>query len=345
MELREITNKEEWEEFLEGCTEKTFLQSWNWGDFNLKMGSKIWRFGVYDGPDLLAVAQVTKTSAKRGIFLFIPHGPAIKENLAGGDKKDILEILLLRLKIIAGEEGASFIRISPLFKRDEDNKNIFADLGFITAPMHASAYEATWKLDIFLPEEKLLAGMRKTTRYLIKKVAENPDISVKISQNQADIVLYQKLNREVAKRQHFVPFSDGHIKNEFEIFNNDNQTMFLFGKYKGEVVAGALIIFWGGIAFYHQAASLGKFAKLSIPYLLQWEAIKEAKRRGCKIYDFWGFTDPEKFSRHPWAGPTLFKMGFGGYKTEYVLTQDFIISQKYWLNYAIEKIRRFYRGL
>ena len=44
-----------------------------------------------------------------------------------------------------------------------------------------------------------------------------------------------------------------------------------------------MIIFWSGMAFYHQAASLKKFAKFSIPYLLQWEAIKEAKKRGVKF--------------------------------------------------------------
>ena len=55
---------------------------------------------------------------------------------------------------------------------------------------------------------------------------------------------------------------------EFEIFKKDNEVVFLFGKYKGEVVAGAMIIFWSGIAFYHQAASLSKFSKFSIPYLL-----------------------------------------------------------------------------
>jgi lipid II:glycine glycyltransferase (peptidoglycan interpeptide bridge formation enzyme) len=78
---------------------------------------------------------------------------------------------------------------------------------------------------------------------------------------------------------------------------------------------------------------------------LQWEAIKEAERRGCKVYDFWGFTDPEMFPKHPWAGPTLFKMGFGGYKKKYVKTQDFILSKKYWLNYIIESIRKKKRNL
>lgn len=345
MELKEITSKEEWEDFLLKCAEKTFLQSWNWGEFNLAMGNGIWRFGAYENNNLLSVVLVIRVVARRGTFLFIPHGPKIIEGLSNKDKKEILELILVRLIGIAKEERASFIRVSPLFLKNEENENIFADLGFRNSPMHASAYEATWKLDIFPSEEELLKNMRKTTRYVIKKAQENKDISIEKSTSAADIEIYQKLNQEVSKRQKFTPFSDSFIKNEFEIFAKDKEVMFLFGKYKDEIAAGAIIIFWSGIAFYHQAASRGEFAKLSIPYLLLWEAIKEAKKRGCLVYDFWGFTDPEKFSKHPWAGPTLFKMGFGGYKQEYIQTQDFIVSQKYWLNYIIESFRKRKRNL
>ncbi len=345
MELREITNKDEWENFLLQCAEKTFLQSWNWGEFNEKMGSKTWRLGAYNGERLIAVALVIKISARRGTFLFIPHGPVVIGGLLAKDKKEILELMLTELTRIAKEERASFIRISPLLEKTEENENIFFDLGFRNAPMHSSAYEATWRLDIFPVTENLVHSMRKTTRYLIKKATENPDISIEISADPKNIGTYQKLNKEVSKRQKFVPFSPESIKNEFEVFKKDNEVIFLFGKYKGEVTAGAMIIFWSGIAFYHQAASLGKFSKFSIPYLLQWEAIKEAENRGCRVYDFWGFTDPEKFPRHPWAGPTLFKMGFGGYKKDYVKTQDFIISKKYWINYIIELLRKRRRNL
>ena len=345
MKLSEIQNKEVWENFLLQCNEKTFLQSWNWGNFNITNNAKIWRFGAYEGNNLLSVCLVVKVSARRGTFLFIPHGPIMLENLETKDKKEIFQLLLLELAEIAKTENASFIRVSPLFLRTEENVNLFEELGFRNAPMHASAYEATWKLDIFPEKNELLANMRKTTRYLIKKAVENPDITIEKSADEKNVEIYQKLNKEVSKRQHFIPFSDAFIKNEFEVFKNDNEIVFLFGKYKGEVVAGAMVIFWQGIGFYHQAASLGKFAKFSIPYLLQWEAIKEAKEKNCKIYDFWGFTDPQEFPKHPWAGPTLFKMGFGGYKTEYIQTQDFIISKKYWLNYIIEKIRRAKRGL
>ena len=345
MELREIANKEEWEDFLLRQTEKTFLQSWNWGEFNEKNGGKIWRFGIYNNGMLLSVALVLKISARRGTFLFIPHGPVILEGLDGKDKKEILELLLVRLCNIAEDEKACFIRVSPLFINNEQNENIFIDLGFRNAPMHASTYDATWKLDINLTEDELFKNMRKTTRYVIRKAEENNDITMEKSTDSKDIEIFQKLNKEVSKRQKFIPFSSEFVKNEFEVFAEDNKIMFLFGKYKEEIAAGAMIIFWSGIAFYHQAASLGKFSKLSIPYLLQWGAIKEAKKRGCLIYDFWGFTDPEKFPKHPWAGPTLFKMGFGGYKREYIKTKDFVISSKYWITYLIEKFRKLKRNL
>jgi len=345
MEIKEITNKEEWEKFLEQCPEKTFLQSWNWGKFNLAVGCKIWRLGAYSSGKLVAVALIVKVSAKRGTFLFIPHGPVLISGLPGQDKKEVLELILLQLQEVAQKEKVSFIRIAPILENTEENYVIFEDLGFRPSPMHSSAYEATWKLDVYLKEEELLANMRKTTRYLIKKVLENSDVSIEMSSDPQNVTVYQKLNKEVAKRQKFVAFSDEFIKKEFEIFNKENQSLFLFGKYKGEVACGAMIIFWGNTAFYHQAASLGKFAKFSIPYLLQWEAIKEVKRRGYQVYDFWGFTDPKIFPKHPWAGPTLFKMGFGGYKKEYIKTQDFVISKKYWINYIIEKLRKFHRGL
>ena len=91
MELKEINNKEQWENFLLEQTEKTFLQSWNWGEFNSAMGSKIWRFGIYNDERLIAIALVYKISARRGTFLFIPHGPVVAEDLANKDKKEILE--------------------------------------------------------------------------------------------------------------------------------------------------------------------------------------------------------------------------------------------------------------
>lgn len=344
MDIKEINNKDIWENFLAGCPQKTFLQSWNWGEFQEKMGNKIWRLGIYEEGNLISAALVSKVTARRGVFLLVQHGPIFNFKFPifkqiPNSKFQVLEKLLSELKKIGEREEVSFVRVAPLLLRNLENEKIFNDLGFKKAPMHANAYEATWKLDISVPEEDLMKNMRKTTRYLIRQSMKSQDVSIEKSRDINDLEIYQNLNKQVAARQNFVPFSDKFIRNEFEIFAKDDQCLLFFGKHKGEIAAGSLIIFWQKIAFYHQAASISKYSRFSIPYLLQWEAIKEAKARGCEIYDFWGFTDPQKYPKHPWAGPTLFKMGFGGYNEEYVKTQDFPISNKYWLTYIFEKSR------
>jgi len=342
MEIKIINDKSIWESFLLECEQRSFLNSWNWGEFQIKIGNKIWRFGVFDGENLIGIALITKIKAKRGTFLLTQHGPVI---VPSNKRKEILRFLLEELKKIGKEEKAAFIRMNPLWEANQENQNILRDLGFRQAPMHANAYEATWKLDITITEEELLKNMRKTTRYLIRQGMKNQDITIEKSERLDDIEKYQKLNKEIAKRQKFVPFSFEYVKNEFDIFSKDGQALLFFGKYKEEIVSSALVIFWSQIGFYHQAASSSKYAKFSVPYLLLWEAIKEAKKRGCILYDFWGYINPFENPRHPWAGPTLFKIGFGGNAYKYVKTQDFPLSKRYWLTFIFEKLRKAKRGL
>ena len=346
MEIKEITNKEEWEGFLKEAKEKTFLHSWQWGEFQRLMRGKVWRFGLYEETELKAVALVVRVAAKRGTFLLVPHGPVFAEATAVKpvSEFEILRVLLEKLKEIAKEENASFIRINPILKRGEKNNAIFKQLGFRKAPtqMHP---EASWKLDLAVFEEQLFSGMRKTTRYLLRQAMKNQDIAIRQSSSLADVAVFSKLHEQVSKRQTFVPFSREYLENEFAVFSKDNGVLLFMGTYKGEIAAAAFVVFWSGIGFYHHAVSLPKFSKLSIPHLLQWEAIKEAKRRGYMLYDFWGYVDPKTQPKHPWAGPTLFKQGFGGEPTLYVKTQDYPLSLKYWPIAFFEALRRIRRHL
>ena len=360
-----MKDKNIWENFLLECAEKTFLSSWNWGEFNRTMGNKIWRLGIFENNELVSVALVVKIVAKRGTFLLVPHGPSTISNfqgVVGGwrpiSKQNVLKILLEKLKEIAKEERTDFIRISPIWERNEENNEIFKKLRFKEAPLHMHP-EASWKLDLRHSEEELLMQMRKTTRYLIRQAQKNSDIEIfqssKVEELRSsppslrsvieDVEIFNKLYQEVVDLQHFVPFSLEYLRNEFLAFSQDAQISLFFGEYKGEIVASAFVLFWSKIGFYHHAALSPKCHKIPIAYLLQWEAIKEAKKRGCDCYDFWGYVNPEENPKHPWAGPTLFKMGFGGKPYGYVKTQDFPLFKKYWLTYIFEKLRRTKRGL
>ena len=347
--IKEVDNKKNWEDFLSKSEEKTFVNSWNWGEFQKKEGEKIWRFGIFGDKGQIASAPVVKIEAKRGKFLFVPHGPNIKPEVKNQRLK-ILEVLLNRLKEIAKEEKVSFIRVAPIWERNEKNIKIFRELGFREAPIHMHP-EVTWELDITPSEEELLMGMRKTTRYLIRQAQKNEDIDIIKSKNIRDLDIFNKIYQATAQRHHFFPFSLNYLENQFSSFISDNQISIFFGRYKKEVVSSAIIVFWQNTGFYHHGASLTKYNKFPVSYLLQWEAIKEAKKRGCHHYNFWGIApdikdkSEVKKSRHPWAGLTLFKMGFGGYRKEYVKTQDFIISKDYWLTFIFEKLRKAKRRL
>jgi len=333
IEIKEIKNKEIWENFLKECEEKTFLQSWNWGEFQKMMGNKIWRLGIFENSKLVNLILTIEIEAKRGTFLFIPH-------LVSGK---YLQVLVNHLKALSREEKADFIRISPVLERNEENIKIFKELGFRDAPIHMHP-EVTWELDIKKPEEELIAQMRKTTRYLIRQAQKNSDIRIEQSLELRDIEKFNQLYQETVDRHHFVPFSLEYLKNEFLAFLQNDQLSIFLGKYKNDLVSGGIFIFWQNIAFYHHGASSLRYPKIPVSYLLLWEAIREAKNRGCKKFNFWGIA-PENQRNHPWHGLTLFKMGFGGYKKEYVKTQDLQISKKYWLNFIIEKLRKTKRGL
>lgn len=337
LEVRAITDKDQWELFMSSQAERTFLNSWNWGEFCQAMGKKIWRIGIFERDECIGAALVSRVISKRGTYLLIQHGPSIKIS-------NLLSEFTSFLRNLAQLEGCSFIRINPLLEASKEYYQFLASYGFRNAPMHANAYESTWKLDLIPSEEELFQNMRKTTRYLIRQTLKNKDIEIVKSVVPDDAKIFHELITKAAGKQHFTPFSKEFVENEFKVFSKENDALWIFGRYRGEPAACALIIFWSEIAFYHQAASDPLYAKLSIPYLIQWEAIKEAKKRGCTWYDCWGFTDPQQYPNHPWAGPTLFKMGFGGEKREYVKTQDLPLNWKYWVDFAVEKLRAKKRG-
>jgi lipid II:glycine glycyltransferase (peptidoglycan interpeptide bridge formation enzyme) len=307
------------------------------------MGNKIWRFGFYSNDEIKAISLLVKVEAKRGTFLLVPHGPTVKNNIKKEEKEEVLKSLLKKTKEIAKEEKAVFLRVSPIWKRNEENNDIFKSIGFKKAPIHAHP-EASWKLNIEKKEEDLMLDMRKTTRYLIRK-AKKEDIQIIQSNNTEDLPLFEELYKEVVKMQHFVPFSENYLKKEMSSFKEDDEIRIFFAKYKKKIIASSFVIFNSDIGFYHHAALSPEYRKIPVSYLMQWEAIKEAKRRGCFLYDFWGYVSPKENPNHPWAGPTLFKMGFGGQDHLYVKTQDFPFSPKYYLTYIFEKIRKIKRGL
>ncbi|MDD5750051.1 MAG: peptidoglycan bridge formation glycyltransferase FemA/FemB family protein [Candidatus Pacebacteria bacterium] len=341
MEIKEITSKDAWENFLLDCREKTFLQSWNWGEFQKTLGETVQRLGFFKGQNLTAACLVIKVKSKKGDFLLVPHGPAVKPDSSGEERLEILSSLVKELK--RTKENVHYARIAPIWERSEANEQLFKELKFKQAPMHVHP-ELSWLLDITPSEEELLSAMRKTTRYLIKQGQKTPNLEIIRSRDIKDVEQFNRLYMETVKKHNFHPFSLKYLQNEFSAFSKDDQAVIFLAKHKGVCLASAIVIYWQGTGFYHQGASIT--SKIPAAYLMQWEAIKEARSRGCSLYNFWGVADvaPKKLKGHPWAGLTLFKQGFGGQSTPYVKTQDLPLSARYTFIRWFEFLRKRKRG-
>ena len=200
MIIKEIDEKPIWDEFVIQ-NNNTFLHSWEWGEFNRELGYGVGRIGIYDEKNLCSVFLLLTIKAKRGLFLFIPHGPVVKRDVS---LSAILNTLVPYLKKRAYENNCSFIRISPLFENTVEYKGLFKKFGFIDAPTHMHS-ELCWVLDLKPTEDELLMSMRKTTRYLVKQHQKH-NIVVTKSTSMADFDSFYTIYRETEKRQNFRPF-------------------------------------------------------------------------------------------------------------------------------------------
>lgn len=330
-----ITDEKTWEAFVLARAPHTFLQAWKWGSQYEANDNQVFRLGVFKKEEVIGVGLLIHIKARRGSFLLCPHGPLVEDEPAlAAFTKGAVEI--------AKQQRCDFIRFCPLHEDTPTHCGWFKKLGFRPAPIHMHP-ELSWMLDITKSEDQLLMEMRKTTRYLIKR-SEKDGVSISMSTDPADIKLFWPIYQETAARQHFTPFSKKYLEEEFKLFAADNQIAFFFAHYQGEVISVAIIVFYGESAFYHHSGSTNKFEKVNASYLLQWRAIQEAKKRGCTLYNFWGIA-PEDKPKHPWAGLSLFKKGFGGFAEAYVHAQDYPLTPKYTLNAAVETVRRIRRGL
>lgn len=334
--IKNIEDKKIWEEFILAHSEANFLQTWSWGEFHKALGKTISRVGFYENNKLVGVMLSVVEPAKRGKYLTVPGGPIID-----WQRKDFADAFAEQIKRIAKENGCVYIRVRPQLRSDDFSKKIFKDLGFIKAPMHLHA-ELTSQLDITKSEEELMIQMRKGTRYEIKKGTKE-GIKISVSKEEKDIQKFYYLQIETARRQKFVPFSYRFLHEQFKVFADSGNALLYKAEFENKLLAQAFVIFYGKEAVYHYGASTDEGRQYPGAYLIQWEAIKEAKKRGMTRYNFWGVA-PEGNLNHRFSGLSLFKRGFGGQDFQYLPAQDLIINYpKYLISYSIEKLRKIIR--
>lgn len=311
----------------------TFLQSYGYGQMQAKLGNEpLYLIFEDEKGEIKGSYLAILFKAKRGRYFFLPYAVI---------RDEIWDTLLDFLQALAKTIKVDFIRVSPLIDETLANKNLFKKYGFRDAPVHMMHPEILWLLDLAKTEKLLLKDMRKNTRYALRQ-ADKLGVNI-ISGNSAALLdKFYKIHSETARRQHFVPYPLSYLRSQLEVFGATDQMKIYLAEFEGKIIAGAVIMFYGQEGVYHHGASLSEYSKIPGSYLIQWEAIKEAQKRGLPRYNFWGIV--ENAPKHPWAGLSFFKQGFGGSGRYLLHCQDLPLTSKYWLNYIVETVRRIKRG-
>jgi len=132
-----------------------------------------------------------------------------------------------------------------------------------------------------------------------------------------------KMYAETSVRDGFVIRSEDYYKTVWELFMPGGQSSIesrkssmpftepLIAQVNGEPVAAIFVFYFAGRAYYVYGMSRDAHREKMPTYLLQWEAMKRAKSKGCSVYDLWGAPDVFDESDSLW-GVYRFKDGLGG---------------------------------
>lgn len=342
MKLIEIdqSKKDLYNQFVAGSPSGSFLQSWEWGQWQTRLGRAVYRFKVIDDSQAqIGSLQLINMPLPLGKFyLYAPYGPIISDKLKVESEKLLHEIKQKFPK-------ALFIRIEP-----KDN-SIIEFLNHSIFKSKNIQPGKTLLITLGQTEETLLANMHHKTRYNIK-VAQKHGVEVQdefaVSVGHG-LYFKEALNLicETADRQGFSGYGINYYKKLVDFFALSNQSAVKIHLYKAiyqkDLLASALMVDFGKTRTFLFGGSSASHKNVMAPYLMHWQAMRDAKALGFEIYDFWGTAT----SSGEIPGFVRFKLGFGGKEMEYpgaydAINKEFDYKIYSWLRSAKKKAKKIF---
>lgn len=204
-----------------------------------------------------------------------------------------------------------FLQIEPLRNAERWTLNVER----LNAPFRRFLEPVTALLDLTMDEVTLLASFTEKWRYNIR-LAEKRWVTTRwvpwnstLNIEKTYIELFYNLLDETTKRDGFSHNSLSYYQQFVETLEENNAGWLLVAEKDGILHAAGIFVFTEQSATYYYGASSSdpSLRRDMATYLLQWEAIREGKKRGCTSYDFLGISEDGKWKL---AGVTEFKMRF-----------------------------------
>jgi lipid II:glycine glycyltransferase (peptidoglycan interpeptide bridge formation enzyme) len=291
-----IVSLTDWNQFLSRFPNTHLLQTGEWGELKGDFGWK---------PVRIVNGDVGVQILFRKLPLDITIGYIPKSNVAPK--------LWVEIDFVCKQNRAIFLKL----EADSWNDPPFPEgEGRVKVSPQNIQPPRTIMVDIRGSEDDILARMKQKTRYNIR-LAEKKGVTVRAWD---DIDSFHKMMLVTGGRDQFGVHSLEYYRRAYELFHPGGMCELLVAEYDSKPLAALFVAGNGNRAYYLYGASTDEERNRMPTYLLQWEAMKWAKERGCEEYDLWGVPDEDEAtleanfeSRHDglW-GVYRFKRGFGG---------------------------------
>jgi lipid II:glycine glycyltransferase (peptidoglycan interpeptide bridge formation enzyme) len=215
--------------------------------------------------------------------------------------------------------------------------------GFVNSPQNVQP-PRTIVIDLRGSEDEILGRMKQKTRYNIR-LAEKKDVRVRAWE---DLPAFHEMLLVTAGRDSFGVHSLEYYQRAYDLFHPTGMAELLLAEFEGRPLAALMVFRHGQRAWYVYGASNDEERNRMPAYLLQWEAMRWARARGCEEYDLWGVPDEEETELEAgfetrsdglW-GVYRFKRGFGGELRRAVQAMDRIYNPLFYKLYLSYVSRR-----
>ncbi|HHB90592.1 MAG TPA: peptidoglycan bridge formation glycyltransferase FemA/FemB family protein [Anaerolineae bacterium] len=314
-----------WDAFVDAHPHGHFLQLSGWGRFKAAFGWESVRVGVVEHNRLVAGAQILLRPLARvplaPRFAYIPKGPVVDWSRA-----DLLPSLFEAIHAVARTRRAAMLRMEPERLDSPDLRAQLQSLGF--TPSRAIQPRTTVWVDLTPDEATILKRMKQKWRYNVRLAARK---GVVVREGDAhDLDAFIALMQITGSRKAFGVHTPDYYRTFWHLFAPTGRAVLLLAEFEGKPLAAIMVGYTGSRAYYFYGASGNQHRNLMPSHLLQWEAMRWARARGCTKYDLWGVPDavaddPNAAIPDPpegmW-GVWRFKRGFGGQVVRYVGAWD-----------------------
>ncbi len=332
----------EYEEFIASHEKGHFMQSRLWGEVKNN-----WKWeGIICRDDTGKIKGVMSVLIRRvPIFPFTLmygcRGPVCDMH----DRETVKE-LINGAKNLAKKHRSYELKLDPdILKDDEESVKILKELGFSSTD-HGKNFEGIQPKFVFRlniegkTEDEVLAQVSQKTRYNIR-LATKKGVEVKLCGKEM-VADFARIMLETGLRDGFVTRTPEYFEKMLDALGEHARLYMAF--YEDKPVAGTLAIHYGDKVWYLYGASSNEYRNVMPNYLLQWEMIRWAIEKKCRIYDFRGVSGDLSES-NPLYGLYRFKKGFNGDFCEFVGEYDLILSKPmFWLvkngEHTYRKLRR-----